>query len=80
MIATTMFDAFSTADLVAGDLVASNSEARPELPIDSLRGSRRVVSWEDWEKLDAEERRRGQERGKVREKMTDVAEMLRILE
>lgn len=80
MIATTMFDAFATADLLAADLSSSPpSEARPELPIEQLRGDRQVVSWEDWEKLDREERRRGQEKGKLREKMTEVKEMLDVL-
>lgn len=75
-----MFDAFATADLLAADLSSSSpSEARPELPIEQLRGGRQVVSWEDWEKLDREERRRGQEKGKLREKMTEVREMLEVL-
>ena len=75
-----MYDAFATADLVASDLAAlATSEARPELPIEKLRGGRRVVSWEDWEKLDREERRRGAEKGKLREKMTEVKEMLEVL-
>lgn len=75
-----MYDAFATADLVASDLSAvASSEKRPELPIEQLRGDRQVVSWEDWEKLDREERRRGAEKGKLREKMTEVKEMLEVL-
>lgn len=75
-----MFDAFSTADLVAGDLIASAEEQRPALPIEQMRGSKKIVSWEDWEKIDNEERERGRQRGKVREKMTDVGEMLALLD
>jgi adrenodoxin-NADP+ reductase len=75
-----MFDAFATADLLAADLFSSSpSEARPELPIEQLGGGRQVVSWEDWEKLDREERRRGEGKGKLREKMTGVKEMLEVL-
>lgn len=75
-----MYDAFATADLVALDLAtASRTEARPDLPIEKLRGGRHIVSWEDWEKLDREERRRGQEKGKLREKMIEVKEMLEVL-
>ena len=37
------------------------------------------VSWDDWLKLDAEELRLGEERGKVREKFISVPEMLAFL-
>ncbi|KAK3070980.1 NADPH-adrenodoxin reductase [Teratosphaeriaceae sp. CCFEE 6253] len=40
----------------------------------------RAVGWAEWEVLDAEERRRGAERGKVREKMRSVKEMLEVLD
>ncbi|MCA9297706.1 MAG: hypothetical protein KDA28_01490, partial [Phycisphaerales bacterium] len=35
------------------------------------------VNWEDWLKLDAAERARGAEKGKVRDKFTVVPEMLK---
>ena len=38
----------------------------------------RVVSKEGWARIDAEERRRGAEAGKPREKLTSVSEMLRV--
>lgn len=41
--------------------------------------ARRIVNWQDWERLDQEERSRGKARGKLREKMTDVGEMLNWL-
>jgi adrenodoxin-NADP+ reductase len=80
VIATTMFDAFAAADLLASDLSSfpSTSE-RPPLPIEQLRGSARVVSWEDWEKIDQVEKERGKEKGKLREKITSVREMLEVL-
>ncbi|GAA5877028.1 hypothetical protein JCM8547_007496 [Rhodosporidiobolus lusitaniae] len=81
VIATTMFDAFATADIVASDLssLPSPSSERPELPIEQLRGSARVVSWEDWEKIDRVEREKGREMGKLREKFSSVKEMLDVL-
>ncbi|KAI5476852.1 NADPH-adrenodoxin reductase Arh1 [Pseudohyphozyma bogoriensis] len=83
VIATTMFDAFTTADLIASDLATSPSSPRSttqDPPIEKLAGGGgRVVSWKDWERIDDEEKRRGRELGKVREKMTDVKEMLEFL-
>ena len=37
-----------------------------------------IVSKEGWRRIDAEERRRGAEAGKPREKITSVSEMLRV--
>lgn len=81
MIATTMFDAFATADLLASDLTSSlaTTSERPDIDIKALT-SQRVVNWVDWERIDAEERRRGNEMGKVREKMTDTASILQFLD
>ena len=88
VVATTMFDAFAAADVVAGDLVAARAagggfavEERPPLDARALEGSsgRRVVSWEDWEVIDRVERERGQALGKLREKVTSVDEMLALL-
>ncbi|GAA6052324.1 hypothetical protein JCM3770_007252 [Rhodotorula araucariae] len=83
VIATTMFDAFAAADTVAADLAAARGDdgdgGRPELPLERLRGAKRVVGWEDWEALDRVERERGTALGKLREKITDVGEMLALL-
>ncbi|GAA6035352.1 hypothetical protein JCM8097_008828 [Rhodosporidiobolus ruineniae] len=83
VIATTMFDAFAAADLLASDLAALSSSAgggeRPPLPIERLRGGARTVSWEDWERIDRVEKERGREKGKLREKITSVKEMLELL-
>lgn len=81
VIATTLFNAFAAADLVAADLAALPAgEARAPLPLEQLRGGGRVVGWADWERIDALERSEGARRGKVREKMTDVRRMLEVLE
>ena len=45
-----------------------------------VRRGIRSVSWSDWEVIDTEEKRRGQDKGKEREKCKSVAEMLRILD
>lgn len=81
VIATTMFDAFATADLLAHDLASSTPSTvdRPELDWDALVGSKRIVEWRDWERIDQEERQRGERIGKIREKMTDVKEILNFL-
>ncbi|GAA6022895.1 hypothetical protein JCM10207_006854 [Rhodosporidiobolus poonsookiae] len=82
VIATTMFDAFAAADVVAADLPAllsSTAGERPPLPLEQLQASARVVSWEDWERIDRVEKERGREKGKLREKMTSVREMLEVL-
>lgn len=39
-----------------------------------------IVSFDDWEKIDCEEIRRGKVLGKPREKITDIQEMLSIAE
>lgn len=85
VIATTMYDAYATADRIAEDLVAQVPPAAarrplplPLPPIEDLAAAAgtRVVSWTDWERIDREERRRGAALGKVREKMGSVREML----
>jgi adrenodoxin-NADP+ reductase len=77
-----MFDAFMTAEIIAQDAVARPAALRrPEPDLQAaIGGSRRIVSWTDWRRIDDEERRRGQLKGKTREKMTSVEEMLRFLD
>ncbi|BGP21850.1 NADPH-adrenodoxin reductase Arh1 [Rhodotorula toruloides] len=79
VIATTMFDAFATADLVAQDLAQATTKEKPEFRIDEYSGGKKVVSWEDWEVIDRIERERGREKGKLREKMVSVEEMLEVV-
>jgi len=80
-----MFNAFSTADLIASDLSSSSSPAKAsegdiESMIERYREGKKVVSWKEWERIDRVERERGREKGKLREKITSVEEMLRIIE
>ncbi|KAJ0422825.1 hypothetical protein BJY00DRAFT_279528 [Aspergillus carlsbadensis] len=89
VIATTMTDAFSTADAIAADVAQNGTSllnpnegtslgwegVRPE----AERLGVRATSWEDWERIDRAERERGAQKGKAREKFGRVEEMLGAL-
>lgn len=88
VIASTMLDAFSTADAITEDwhshrpfLGASDAKLGWEVVKHeaNIQGCRRV-SWDDWLKIDAAERARGEVKGKEREKFTNVDDMLAILD
>lgn len=90
VIASTMYDAFDTADAIVNDWTSGtrefmkfgNSEERAGWdavkPVAEARGIR-SVSWEEWQRIDAAEKDRGQKVGKAREKFTDENEMLEVL-
>ncbi|CBQ70444.1 related to NADPH:adrenodoxin oxidoreductase precursor, mitochondrial [Sporisorium reilianum SRZ2] len=83
VIATTMMDAYSVADVVLADLHADVGEREVDVGGDLLETLRReetkkVVGFEGWRAIDDEEKRRGQKLGKIREKILTVDEMLRI--
>nr|POE94451.1 nadph:adrenodoxin oxidoreductase, mitochondrial [Quercus suber] len=95
VIASTLDDAFTTADIVAKDWAdgvpfahgtgRDLSSARAPAGWSAVqrevqRRGIRSVSWADWERIDAEERRRGQTQGRERVKMRSVAEMLGFLD
>lgn len=84
VIASTMADAFETADTLLDDLRNGRVTALP-----SHKGREAVVlllkekgvfpvSFTDWEKIDLVETMLGERRGKPREKITEITEMLRI--
>jgi adrenodoxin-NADP+ reductase len=91
VIASTMEDAFATADNILHDLRTSQAFLNHDdggstgLGWDGvkkaaeIRGLRRT-SWLDWKRIDEVERERGQKLGKEREKISDVVEMLDILD
>ena len=89
VIASTMDDAFNTGDIIARDWTGDVKfhEGMGETK-DGFEGVKkemderhvRAVSWPDWVKIDAEERRRGKEKGKEREKCRSVEEMMKIIE
>jgi adrenodoxin-NADP+ reductase len=95
VIASTMEDAFGTADCIIGDLEAGmpflNHDAegssglgwegvRKDVEQPGKEGELRRTSWRDWEVIDRIERERGRDFGKEREKITSVEEMLRVLD
>jgi len=91
VIASTLDDAFTTADILARDwengtkFIQNDGEEGEKGGWDAVRKEIdhrgiRSVSWADWEAIDAEERRRGKERGKEREKIRRVEEMLKVLD
>ncbi|PLB47753.1 ferredoxin/adrenodoxin reductase [Aspergillus steynii IBT 23096] len=91
VIATTMTDAFSTADAIAADLTSQSQASllnapgqstglgwegvRPEVQKRGLQ----ATSWQDWQRIDAAERDRGKAQGKTRSKFGRVAEMLDVV-
>lgn len=90
VIATTMEDAFATAEAIAEDwengvcldMKSLGESARggwDALRPEALACGVRPVSWEDWRKIDEAERKRGMAKGKVREKFTSIEEMLEVL-
>ncbi|KAH6899074.1 hypothetical protein B0T10DRAFT_130171 [Thelonectria olida] len=89
VIATTMSDAFITADAIAADWLSGapfqSGSGDPNLggweAVREEAGSSRAnaVAWNDWRKIDQAERERGQSNGKEREKFTKTADMLAVL-
>lgn len=93
VIASTMLDAFTSADVVAHDWennvpflndVHGESQST-RLGWDGVKAEVeakgvRPLSWADWKRIDEAERTRGKEKGKEREKFASVAEMLKVLD
>jgi adrenodoxin-NADP+ reductase len=98
VIASTMMDAFATADSVAADWQAQKNRpgekgisflnsasggstglgwegVRPE----AERRGLIPTTWQDWERIDAVEREKGKQKGKIREKFGRVEEMLAVV-
>lgn len=89
VIASTLDDAFTSADIVVkdweqgvkfqahdGDKPAGWAAVNREIAERGIRS----VNWSDWERIDAEEKRRGGEKGKERVKFQTVGEMLKVLD
>jgi ferredoxin--NADP+ reductase len=83
VIGTNKPDSVETVASLLADLPRLAPCPRPDSgALHDLLASRhvRVVSYEDWRRIDAREVERGQARGKPREKFATVAEMLALLE
>lgn len=86
VIATTMMDAFTTADIIAADLEgqtdllrSSTGQGWDAVRLEAESRGLRPTTWRDWERIDTAEKERGKQRGKPREKFTSVEEMLDVL-
>ncbi|OSS53294.1 hypothetical protein B5807_02637 [Epicoccum nigrum] len=93
VIASTMQDAFTSADVIAQDWEnevpflndVSGDNRSTHLGWDGVKSEVeargvRSLSWADWKRIDAAERARGQTKGKEREKFASVEEMLKALD
>jgi adrenodoxin-NADP+ reductase len=91
VIASTMNDAFATAEAIAEDwyshalfIASENGTGTRKDGWVGLKGEAekrgcRPVSWQDWEIIDKAERQRGKAKGKDREKFTKIEDMLAVL-
>uniref|UniRef100_A0A182QS53 NADPH:adrenodoxin oxidoreductase, mitochondrial n=1 Tax=Anopheles farauti TaxID=69004 RepID=A0A182QS53_9DIPT len=77
VILTTMNNSFGVADLLCRDFKANTIRLNGSRPGLDLTG-RPYVSWNGWKAIDNEEIRRGEARGKPREKLTSIETMLQI--
>jgi adrenodoxin-NADP+ reductase len=93
VIASTMNDAFASADIVAEDWAANvpflNTEGGVSMSTglgwDGIKDAVmaegvRPLSWSDWKVIDAAEKEAGKQKGKEREKFASVVEMLGVLD
>ena len=92
VIASTMEDAFTTADAIVHDwqsqapfLGSSGEEEGSRGGWEGVKAEvdttgAKVVSWADWQRIDKAELDKGKQLGKPRSKLTNTADMLAILE
>lgn len=90
VIASTMQDAFASADIIAQDWANSVPFLNPEnqgtrMGWDAIKNKViakgvRPLSWSDWKAIDRAERERGKANGKEREKFANVHDMLAVLD
>ncbi|VEN39302.1 unnamed protein product [Callosobruchus maculatus] len=80
VILNTMNNAFEAADVILKDISQGHLTNEPKGGYDDVKHglSTQVVEWKDWLKIDKKEQEDGAGLGKPREKITDIAEMLRI--
>jgi ferredoxin--NADP+ reductase len=77
LVGTNKADSKETVDLLLRDSSALLAR-RPSLDVDALLAERRVrvVTFADYQRIDAAEKERGMERQKVRDKLERVSDML----
>ncbi len=83
VIATTMYDAFETADALTADWLEGQSflnettpGAKPGWSALKHLSRKRAISWSGWKQIEEIEIRRGRSSGKPRDKFTSIDEML----
>ncbi|KAL8756184.1 MAG: hypothetical protein Q9199_003102 [Rusavskia elegans] len=85
VIANTMEDSFTTAEAIIADWndkapFLSGGNGWETLKGEIAVNGARIVSWEDWLRIDATEKARGKAVGKEREKFTNPRDMLNVLD
>jgi adrenodoxin-NADP+ reductase len=86
VIASTMSDAFATAESIATDwdegrpFLKTSGEGWRGFAVDAQKLGIKVepVDWRKWERIDRVERARGEQEGRVRDKLGRVSEMLAV--
>lgn len=83
VIGTNRADSLETVESILTDL--ANVPMPPKAGSAGLgslfpASGKRIVNYADWDKIDLAERSRGQDRGKPREKFTDVSDMILIVD
>ncbi len=91
VIASTMQDAFTSADIIAQDWASnvpflnhgeneSTAKGWDGIKDEVIKKGVRPLNWQDWKRIDEAEKERGRKMGKIREKFTSVEEMLGVLD
>ncbi|TVY62860.1 NADPH:adrenodoxin oxidoreductase [Lachnellula suecica] len=94
VIASTMSDAFQTADAISQDWYAPGSRFLGDtleqgestglgwegVKVEAEKRGCRRISWDDWKKIDLAEKKNGKAKGKPREKFTRLDDMLAVLD
>jgi len=84
VIGTNRADAVETVDRMLADAAGHHAPADPDRTAAAAeqalaRAVPQLVRWQDWERIDAEERARGEADGRVRRKFTRVRDMLEVV-
>ncbi|XP_059160375.1 NADPH:adrenodoxin oxidoreductase, mitochondrial-like isoform X2 [Physella acuta] len=77
VILGTMTDGFETGKVILQDINSGSLESKETSNRDNLIGNIKTVTFSEWEKIDQAEVDAGTKKGKLREKFTDIEEMIR---
>lgn len=85
VIANTMEDAFATAAAITSDwerkaAFLNGGQGWDSLKQDAISRGKKIVSWDDWRRIDAVEKQKGKLKGKEREKFISTQQMLQVLD